>query len=242
MNQLNLEEVARKYNEMDVVWNEKDTWHVLTKNRIHDFVLRCLKIIPNVHTLKILNAGSAGNSYGLAEENILHVDIAKDKISHLPNSMVIDVQDLSGLPGTFDMVMCVGSVINYCDPVKVISEFTKVLNKGGYLILEFENSHTLELIGKPSFNKEAVLLKSFYNGKPEELWFFSESYIRELLTRSGFTVISVKRFHILSPLIYRFYPNENFAAHFAKLDRLLSYVPFLNKFSSNTLLLCSKGS
>jgi hypothetical protein len=240
MNEISTEEIAQKYNEIDVIWNEKDKWHLRTKKMINDFVVNSFKSISNFKDLKILNAGSAGYSYGLDEKNILHIDIANDKISHLPNSLVIDIHNLSKISEKFDMVMCVGSVINYCDPIKVITEFSKILKDKGYIILEFENSHTLELAGTSSFNKKAVLIKSFYNGKPEKIWFFSESYIKELLELSGFKMLSVKRCHIFSPLVYRIYSKENFASYFGKLDSFLSYIPFLRRFSSNTIFLFVK--
>jgi|APLak6261682215_1056145.scaffolds.fasta_scaffold02099_3 hypothetical protein len=245
MNEIKPEDVANKYNSIEVIWSENDKWHLRQKRMISDFISESLKLIPNHKDLKTLNAGSGGYSYGLNEENILHIDIAENKISHLSNSLVADIQRLPlGSPHfskPFKLIICVGSVINYCDPILVFSELDKIIDEKGYLILEFENSFTLELLGKSTFNNKAALVDSFYNGKTEKIWFFSESYIKELAELNGFKIESVKRGHILSPLIYRLCKNENFAAKFGALDKFCSYIPFLKKFSSNTIFLFSKN-
>ncbi|HXA03070.1 MAG TPA: class I SAM-dependent methyltransferase [Cytophagaceae bacterium] len=230
-------EVAKKYNSTPVIWDEKDQWHLRQREMIDDFIRESLKSIPIDPAFKILNAGSAGYSYGLDEKIILHVDIAEARISHLQNSLVANIQNLPLPPDQFDMAICVGSVINYCDPVAVISEFARVLKHSGCLILEFENSHTLELLGKRTFNKKAVLQNTFYNGNVEKVWYFSEDYIMELAHLSGFSCVAVKRVHIISPLVYRLFRSESLAAKFVILDKLCSRIPWLRKFSSNSIVL-----
>jgi len=223
-----------------VIWNENDKWHLWTKKMINDFIDRSLKKIENVKDSKILNAGSAGYSYGLSESNILHIDIAGDRIKHLSNSLIADIQNIPISNKQFDIIICVGSVLNYCDPIQVINEFDRLINQNGHIILEFENSHTLELLGKKSFNKKATIVNTFYNGLPEKIWFFSESYIKELAELSGFKIIQLKRCHIISPLIYRVFKHERFSAAFGHLDKLFSFIPGINKFSSNTIFLLHK--
>ena len=236
MEEIDQLEIARKYNEIKIIWDENDKWHLRTKKMINDFIIKSLKKIPDYSAFKILNAGSAGYSYGLNEENILHIDIAKEKISSLPNSIVGDIQNVP-LNDKFHLIICVGSVINYCDPIKVLSEFKRLNYKNGFAILEFENSYTLELLGKSTFNKKATIIKSFYQGKPEKIWYFSESYIRELAHLHGYEILATKRCHVLSPLIYRICKNEKIAEKYGILDKACSFIPLLRKFSSNTILL-----
>jgi len=240
MDEINLEDVAKKYNALDKIWDDNDKWHIWTKTRIERFVKKSLGRIGNFQKFHILNAGSAGYSYNIPEENIIHVDIAKDKISHLSNSIVADIQKLPFQEPRFDMILCVGSVLNYCDPVQVMQEFQRVLKKGGYLILEFENSFTLELVGTANFDKRVVLVKSFHNGRPEKIWYFSESYVKELAMMAGCRTILLERIHILSPLIYRITRNEGTSAKFARLDRFFSKVPLIRRFSSNSIFLFLK--
>ncbi len=237
MDQINLNEVAERYNKLSTIWNEKDTWHMWTKRMISGFIQNFIKKNSGVNSNRILNAGSAGYSYGIDESKILHIDIASARISHLPNSIVADIHNIPVSEAQFNLIICVGSVINYCDPIVVFRELSRVLTKDGYLILEFENSHTLELIGKASFNSNATIVETFYNNSSEKIWYFSESYIKELALLYGFELEKYKRCHILSPLIYRLSGNEKFSSRFRKLDKICSYIPYLNRFSSNTILL-----
>ncbi len=82
MKEINPNDVAEKYNNLKVIWDENDKWHIRTKSMIYDFIIKSLKSIHIDSSSKILNAGSAGYSYGIDERNILHIDIAKGKISH----------------------------------------------------------------------------------------------------------------------------------------------------------------
>jgi Methyltransferase domain len=240
MDKIDPEEVAKKYNSIEVIWDVSDKWHLWTKRMINDFIKNSLVITPNYQNIQILNAGSAGYSYGLDEKNILHIDIAKDRISHLPNSLVADIHKIPIQENYFGLIICVGSVINYCEPMIVMEEFNRLLSSNGHLILEFENSYTLELLGKSSFNKKATLIDTFYKSKPEKIWFFSEAYIKELAELSGLKLLSIRRCHIISPLVYRIFKNERFAARFGVLDELLSSIPVLKRFSSNTICLFTK--
>lgn len=235
------EDVIDFYNNIETIWDTEDKWHLYTKKRIHTFIQRTLKkTIDYSSDLEVLNAGSAGYSYGLSEDNILHIDIANLKIAHLKNSIIGDIQQMPINKKTFDIIICVGSVLNYCDAMKVFSEFDRVLKENGYIILEFENSKTLEIFGKPPYNKKATIVETFYKGKGEKLWLFSEKYIDELANLYNFKIIQKERFHILSPLVYRITKKEHIAAKFSFFDNVLSFLPFLGKNSSNIILLLNK--
>lgn len=174
-----IDDVAQRYNSLSPIIDDNDKWHKETERRIFKFIRRAIKNLPDTDNLTILNAGSAGNSYGLPEKNICHVDVASKHISHLQNAIVANIEQLPLPNDQFDLVICVGSVLNYCDPVLVVKEFTRVLKNRGYLILEFENSHTFELLFKKEFNKRAVFMETFFDaeGEKENIWYFSEEYI-----------------------------------------------------------------
>lgn len=221
MEGINLNDVAKKYNEIPVIWDERDKWHNKTKKMINDFITRSLKSIHNYNGLKILNAGSGGNNYGLPESTLTHIDIAAEKIKGLNNSIQANIENMPIKEEMYDLIICVGSVINYCDPLKVIQEFKRVIKPGGKIILEFENSHTLELIFKKEFNKKVVLVNTFYNQRPETVWYFSEKFIKEIITENKFEIAKIERCHILSPLVYWLTKKETFSAFFSKMDFFL---------------------
>jgi ubiquinone/menaquinone biosynthesis C-methylase UbiE len=232
-------EISDQYNNLSQIWQESDKWHCVTHKMIQQFIQKETNKI-NLSQAKILNAGSAGNNYCLSDQNVIHIDLAEKKLKNCKNAIVGSIENIPNYNNSFDIIVCVGSVINYCDPVKVLQEFSRTLKPGGTLILEFENSHTLELILKTGFNKKAVLTDTFYNHKSERIWYFSETFIKEILSEMHFKITSIKRCHILSPLIYRFIKNESLSSFFSKFDPLSRIIPGLNKFSSNTILIAHK--
>lgn len=239
MKQIDLEEVAEKYNSLTTIWDKNDKWHFWTYRMITKFISQFKNKYSNKGSFKILNAGSAGNSYGFNEKDVLHIDIADEKIAHLENKIIGSVESLPVKDCQYNLVLCVGSVLNYCDPVKTINEFNRVLENNGYLILEFENSNTLELIGKNEFNKKAVWADTFYFGQ-EQIWYYSTNYIMELLCINGFHLIQKDISHIISPLIYRYTKSEKIASLFCRLDNIFKRLPFIRNVSSNTILLLQK--
>lgn len=241
---VNPQEVAKRYNSLEIIIDEDDNWHLYTKKSISKFIHSSLKILPKFSKLNILNAGSAGFSYGLDEKNILHVDVADKHLSKLPNSVVASIEDLPLPDKNFDLIICVGSVLNYCDPILVMNQFSRVLKDNGYLILEFECSRTFELLFKKEFNNSAAFIETFFDayGDKESIWYFSENFIDNLTSSYKFEVIRKKRFHFISPLIYRITKNATFSASFAKLEGMCALIPGINKFCSNSIYFLKKGS
>ena len=181
MDKIDLLEVSKTYNSIEEIWDFNDKWHWVTHEMIKSFIWKSLNMIPDSKNFKILNAGSAGNSYEISEENMVHLDIAQNKIIHLSNSILSNIEDIPIKSNMFDLILCVGSVINYCDPIRVFYEFNRLLNNNGYIIIEFESSCTFELLGKRKFNKNIVLTDTFYNGSVERLWYYAEKFIKGIV-------------------------------------------------------------
>ena len=88
-----------------------------------------------------------------------------------------------------DIVVCVGSVIKYCDAAAAISEFGRVLRPNGHLFVEFESSLSAELALQRSFGDSAGIFETFY---------CRIDYIERLLTAAGLIVtetIPIMWFH-----------------------------------------------
>jgi ubiquinone/menaquinone biosynthesis C-methylase UbiE len=231
--------IANKYNSIPIIWDPNDKWHIITHNVIKEFISEFGETKSNTCPW-ILNAGSAGYAYGINSDRMFHIDLAKNKLSNDSHSVLGNIEWLPFRQNSFDLIICVGSVLDYCDPIIVMREFNRVLKNSGLIILEFESSCTFELLGKSNFNKGLTLVETFYNGSKEKIWYFSEIYIKNLLTLYNFRIIRKKQFHILSPLIYRIYPNETFASKFAAFDKMLRHFPIINKFCSNIIFLIQK--
>lgn len=235
LNQLDENQVRNFYEAVPSVWPDDDMWHMYSRKQIEKYIQK--RIIRKDGY--ILNAGSGGNDYGI-NFRMHHVDIAKNKIEHLPNATVASIESLPFNNETFSEVICVGSVLNYCDAVTAIAEISRVLKKSGRLILEFENSWGFEHINTPAYKKDAEIALLNYCGQYQSQWLYSYNYISTILKGLGFKLVDIYRFHIISGLHYNKYHDENKAAPLAKLDGVFRYIPFVNKHSNNIILSCFK--
>ncbi|MHA7965227.1 methyltransferase domain-containing protein [Paenibacillus sp. CAU 1782] len=239
MSTLPNEDIMKFYDSHDSIWPEGDNWHKYTKEQLIKFVnVYINKIKPKGH-IEILNAGSGGSTYNLKHE-MHHVDITEKHISHFKNHTVANIEDMPFENNTFDVAICVGSVLNYCDASKCINELSRVLSPKGYLILEFENSWSMEFYKTPIHKRSSDLATTKYFGSEHQLWVYSISYISQILKQHQFKILDSKRFHILSSFAYKYYQDENKAARFCKTDPFFRLFPFLSKRSHNIFLFCEK--
>ncbi len=230
--------VIQKYNSLDKIWSPADKWHKRTYQTIQEFIDKHVANLPAAQG-DILNAGSAGNPYGLPEQRMQHLDIAGDKIMHLPNATIGSIEKIPFDDNRFDLIVCVGSVLGYVDPMKAFEEFNRVLRKGGNIVIEFENSNTLELAFTRDYNRKAILVDTFYYGK-EKLWYYSDQWIEEIISLNKLHIDRTYKFHFLSPFIYRFTKDENKAGPFFVFDPIFRALPFVRNIASNTIMLINK--
>ncbi len=235
---IDTEKVRDLYNHMTDIWPKSDVWY----NYTHSQIIRYIKdfISSNICNKddKIINIGSAGNEYNFPG-NHFHVDIAEERIKHCARHFVATAEKLPFPNNFFDRGLCVGSVINYCDPMLVISEISRVLKPNGTLILDFEQSRSYQFIGK-SYNTSAQLIESFNSGNKDIIWVFSERHIISMCRTYGLEVSKLKYFHLFTPLVYRICKKEGFAAKFCFMDKFLNKIPHLKKISCNIILTVHK--
>ena len=152
--------IANMYNEMEEIWPESDKWYKYT----HDYMIRYITLFKKVHKLNqdslILNLGSGGNDYNIKGEHY-HVDIAEEKIKYCKNFFVGSAEKLPFQDNFFDFCLCVGSIINYCDPYAVIKEISRSLKKNSYCIFDFEQSNSWQFIGSQEYKSDVSMIKSF---------------------------------------------------------------------------------
>jgi len=137
---LDINEITEFYENIPEVWPTDDMWHLYSKLMIENFIKNNQKYLGGI----ILNAGSGGNTYGLTDKTMVHVDIAENKISKFDKYVVSSVENMSFEDCHFDSCICVGSVINYCDAIRAITKISKILKPKGYFILEYESSYGYE--------------------------------------------------------------------------------------------------
>lgn len=237
---IDMDYVRDLYNNMENIWPNKDAWYTYTHNKIIDYINNYKHYNNLTDQSYILNVGSGGNTYDIPGIQY-HTDIAYEKIKNIPNSYLSNAESLPFSNDFFDGGICVGSVINYCDPYKVIGEISRTLKSSSNFVLDFEQSRSFQFINTPNFNADAVIIESFNSGNKDKVWVFSEQYMYNIIKSFGLKIHSIQYFHMLSPLIYKMTQNEQYAAKFSTLDKFLKYIPYLHKISCNVILTIQKS-
>lgn len=226
------------YNQMKCIWPQDNSWYDFTHLQILEFIYKYNRLFNTDD--KVLNAGSGGTVYNI-RGNMYHVDLATNLIKHLPNAYTSSIEKMPFPDGFFNSVICVGSVINYCNAMTAISEISRVMTKDSYLIIEYERSFTGELFFKSGYGKNIVKQVYDYNGQHNHnLWLYSDNYINQILKENGLQIIDSKLFHLLSSLKNRFINDEIKAGYASKYDKYLTKW-FAYRIAHNRILLCYKS-
>lgn len=232
---IKINQVKEFYERIENVWPENDMWHQYSKNQIMNYI-NSIEYNENGY---ILNAGSGGSDYGLSSR-MMHVDIAENKINQFTEYLASSIESMPFNKNTFSDVICVGSVINYCDALNVINELSRVLKPRGTLVLEFESSWGYEHRKDKAYKKDADLIDASYFGELHRQWVYSPKYISNILLSAGFHIVDQYRFHYLSGISFSKYKDENKAAHYVKYDWLCRKIPILKLHSNNVIFKCIK--
>jgi ubiquinone/menaquinone biosynthesis C-methylase UbiE len=217
-----------------------DKWHQFTADKIShkitDFLGRHLTASTNI----ILNVGAGGNDFGLQSSTVVNLDISENRILQMINPIIASAEKLPVADDSIDLIICVGSVINYCDAAAVVAEFERVARSNSILILEFESSYSAELMTQSAFGQPAAVAETFFANQTEAVWVYSPKYISNLLTAGKFKLLQSYPIHILSPWGLLLLRNKKIAAAIAPLDHLAKGFPFLSRWASNYLIFCEK--
>lgn len=220
-------------------WPEKDVWHSWTKRIINNYVQTTLTSLDLSKEKKILNAGCGRTTYDSAG-TIIYMDVVEEYVSNFNNGLVASVESIPLENSSINVIICVGSVVNYTDIQKVFSEFSRILVPDGYLILEYERSNSAEFIFDKNYSNTVFLKKYNYNGQMHNLFMYDERFVLSLSDYYGFSVMKKYRFHVISSLLYRLGVSEKKAAPFSSLDKFTQ--PISYPFAHNEIILYRKRS
>ena len=235
--------VRAQFAHLDTVWPNGDLWSARTRSEITERIRASKEVYLSSELVSeewLLNLGSHGNDYGLRPFKHVHVDLVESSLKGISLAVVGDAEQLPFVAESFDTIICVGSVINYCSPPRLLAEASRVLKRGGHLLLEFETSESFEFIFTADMSKDVSLVKTFYNGVVDSIYVYSQRYITNALDVVGLRVKSIDRFHRLSTLIYRLSKHEHFAAWFARIDQYVGKLPFVKEYSANIFMTAQK--
>ncbi|HUC62797.1 MAG TPA: methyltransferase domain-containing protein [Alphaproteobacteria bacterium] len=239
MSRISVLDVQQRYNARPQIWPEEDVWNSTSRKLLERDLPPLLAAAGYAPDWTILNAGSAGNDYGVKSRLHIHADLAMRHLVGAPDAMVADLHHLPLKPGSVDLVMCMGSVINYCDLPAVVAEMRQALRPRGFAIFDFENTDSYEYYPRYA-GKLTALQDTDYCGGMEPVWLFSERYVAETLAAAKFRVVATKYMHIFSILSWKLIPNERFASAMARLDPFFSLFPSVRRKAANIMVLCQK--
>lgn len=234
---IKLQNVKKLYEEAESVWPTNDKWHGYVHKKTTKIVEKWSRSNSN---FLILNAGSGGTTYNISGE-MYHVDICEKNIKDFKHYYVGNIDNLPYDNNFFDLIICVGSVLNYCSHLdKIFKEFYRVLKKNGHVILEYEKSNSAEFKKTNNYGLNSFKAQFDYNNQKHELTIYSSKYVNDKMNKNGFTLRKKYWLHILSCVNLGEKLNYQKAAKWAFFDNLTQFLGCSN--SANVIQLYEKTS
>jgi SAM-dependent methyltransferase len=217
-------------------WPEYDGWNDHKHRKTEQFILETgAEILRGSH--QALDAGAGDSVYGWMPSACISLDRHGIQLIGKAKAVVADIERLPFSDGTFDLVICIGSVLNYVSAAEALNELARVTASTGYLYLHFETSTSFEQVLKPTWGATATLNRTVNAARTDFVWIYSPKYIMTLLKALEFKIVATTRFHILSALAYRIGLSQRYAYQIARLDRAAS---LLDHFADDMIILAQK--
>jgi SAM-dependent methyltransferase len=217
------------------IWFDDDRWNAHKRQRIERFVLKTYDFSKNGSS--VLDAGSGNTLYSWMPMKRISTDRFHSQLVTKRDAVVCDLEALPFADESFDLVFCIGAVINYVSALEAINELSRVTKFGGRLYLHFESSASFEQLGKPSWNASAYLHNTINSSRVDHIWIYSPKFIYDSLHAARFSILECSEFHVLSALLIRFGISQNRAALAGIFD---GGAPLLRKFADDVIVLAEK--
>lgn len=205
------------YAQGQCIWDSHDLWNAYKRAQISKFV-EVVASHPIANAELALNAGSGGEGYDWLPRGTINSDLFLEQVRKLPRAVVNDIAALPFPDSTFDLCVCVGSVLNYASAIEAIYELCRVLKPGGYLILHYESSNSFEHWLTRNWNRAVARIVTTNSGHMDKIWVYAPSFIADILARCDLTIRAANSFHILSSVASRLGFKQNVAATLARYD------------------------
>lgn len=194
------EDLRQRY---DVECFLEDEWHkssdVMTKHLVSDVILNEGMSSRDI----VLNVGSGVHSFDVGSSEQVHMDIFSSPIMGKSLAVCGNAQQMPFRDSSFAATICVGEVLAYCDPVRLIGEMSRVTRKNGVAILDFGSSDSIRHAFRKMRGSYADIVSVPYAGRQERTWVYSINYIRGILHSFSFTISSEFGWHSWSSLLQR---------------------------------------
>jgi SAM-dependent methyltransferase len=212
-----------------------DRWHDHQSSELARFLAQ----VPD-RPGHYLNLGSGGTP-DLGSRRHINIDVALRPLRAMHRAVLASAESLPFGPAQFSTVICVGSVLNYCDAARLLFEASRVLAPRGLFVLEYERSDSIEYLGTSHYRRAATLARVALQGAEHLLWLYSDSYVSQLLRTAGLRIVRRRYFHVASAIAHRFLEDQERSAAWAAWDFALAGVPLLRGLASNVILSCERA-
>jgi SAM-dependent methyltransferase len=141
---------------------------------------------------------------------------------------------------SFDLIVMIGSVINYCDASRLISECARCMRDNAVLIFDFENLRTWEYWRH--WQSNVALASTDYAGTSEKIWVYSPALMQTILATHQLTIERRVHLHTLTGLFLGVWDCEVLRRALAPLDRIWAAIPLVRNRAATIVLTCRKGA
>ena len=101
-------------------YGSTDVWHRFTAMEIRRELQSSWRKLRTQAGDVVLNAGAGNSDLGVCSTSAINLDISELGVASLPNPIVASVEKIPLPSESVDTIVCVGSVINYCDAAAAI--------------------------------------------------------------------------------------------------------------------------
>jgi len=163
---------------------DTDPWHARSRQYVHKITHDWVLELIHQKDGRVVNAGSGGSDYVILV-SIVHYDLVV--LPSIPTGRFIqgDVEQMPFSDASFNVVLCVGSVLNYCDPTRCLSEISRVVAPDGLVMLEYERSGSAEYIWQRGFASAAARFVTFFGKEKAHIWAYSDRFINGIIAVNG---------------------------------------------------------
>jgi SAM-dependent methyltransferase len=225
------------YDATQVIWPQTDKWSAHTKKVLEEFVRQT---IPKNESV-VLNAGCGGNDYGIGQTTpiCINFDISLRQCRGIRQPVVADVESIPFANDIFDVVLCVGAVINYCEPYVAIPELFRVAKRGGLVVIDFETTQSAELLLSSHWGKRVSVIDRRYADRSDKTLLFSIEHMKRIVEQNGI-VNKVHRYHTATAAWLWATQKAQIPNVVLSLDSFLSRAPVIRTLASNSIFVCQK--
>lgn len=190
-----------------------------------------------------------GGEISFSKLKTLNMASGRADVKQVLNSVCLDCHDVSFKDDTFDFVICDDTIEHLPEPVKALSEISRVLKRRG-----------LAVISTPNRDRPDVLIRKIidffrFKGRVKKHYFMAVSHLNEFTHREFEGLLNKARMYIKKPTYILDYPFSlayiKESGYFSKLPNWLLIFPYkllnfmirncgIRKLSTHIFLTCGK--